>query len=227
MSHTTVYLRKIPVFAHLSEQELELINGIVKLKRYPKDSLVFEEGDYGSELYFVKSGTIKISKMLEDGSEKILHFLKAGDIFAEVLIFKGGEYPGTAQAIEDSEIGIITNADLERLLKQRGDITFKIIEVMAERLRWAQYHIRDLALRDVDGRLASALLALAKDYGEATRRGRSIKLNLSQQQLANFVGASRETVARTLSSWKKQGLIEVEKQVISIIDVEGLKTILK
>jgi len=223
---TTVYLRKIPVFAHLSEEDLELIDRIVRIKTYPKDSIIFVEGDYGSELYFVKSGKVKISKMLEDGSEKILHFLKEGDIFAEVLIFNGGEYPATAQAISDSEIGIIVNEDLEKLLKERGDITFKIIEVMAKRLRSAQYHIRDLALRDVDGRLASSLLVLAEDHGEETERGHCININLSQQQLANLVGASRETVARTLSSWKKQGLIEVEKQVIRIIDPEGLRSIL-
>ena len=145
MANTTVYLRKIPLFAHLTQEELELIDRIVKVKKYSKDSLIFVEGEYGNELYFVKSGKVKVSKMLEDGSEKILHFLKEGDIFAEVLIFKGGEYPATAQVMEESEIGIIANEDLERLLKERG-YNLKIMEVMAERSN-AQYHIRDLALR--------------------------------------------------------------------------------
>lgn len=226
MVNTGVYLRKIPVFANLSEEDLGLIDTLVTIKKYPKDSFVFFEGEYGNGLYFVKSGKVKVSKMLEDGSEKTLHFLKEGDIFAEVLIFSGGEFPATAQCIEDSEIGIIANEDLEGLLKERGDITFKIIEVMSERLRAAQYHIRDLALRDAEGRLASFLLALAKDYGEKTEQGQCININLSHQQLANMVGASRETVARILSAWKKQRLIKVEKQVISIIDIEGIKAIL-
>ena len=226
MVNTTIYLQNIPVFAHLAEQDLQLIDRLVQLKKYPKDSYVFIEGEYGDELYFIKSGMVKLSKMLEDGSEKILHFVKSGEIFAEVLIFKGGEYPATAQVIEDSEIGMIANEELERLLKQRGDITFKIIEVMAERLRTAQYHIMDLALRDVDGRLASSLLTLAREYGEKTARGQCININLSQQQLANLIGSSRETVGRILSSWKKQGFIEVDKQLISIVDVEGLKTVL-
>ena len=171
VANTTVYLRKIPLFAHLTQEELELIDRIVKVKKYSKDSLIFVEGEYGNELYFVKSGKVKVSKMLEDGSEKILHFLKEGDIFAEVLIFKGGEYPATAQVMEESEIGIIANEDLERLLKERGDITFKIMEVMAERLRNAQYHIRDLALRDVDGRLAISPLSLAEEHGTESERG--------------------------------------------------------
>lgn len=218
MVNTTVYLKKIPVFAHLSQEYLEIIEKIVIVRKYPKGSLVFVEGDFGNELYFIISGKVKVSKMLEDGSEKILHFLKEGDIFAEVLVFKGGEYPATAQVMEDSEIGIISNEDLERLLKERGDITFKIIEVMAQRLREAQYHIRDLALRDVDARLAISLLSLAEDHGPNIR--------FNQQQLANLIGASRETVARTLSSWKKQGLIQVEKSVISIIDVERLRNLI-
>lgn len=226
MENNTVYLRKIPVFSHLPEQDLELIASIVKLKTFSKDSVVFEEGEYGDELYFVKRGKIKISKMLEDGSEKILHFLKEGDIFAEVLIFHGGEYPATAQAMEDSEVGLIYNRDLKKLLENRGDITFKIIEVMAERLRNAQYHIRDLALRDAYGRLASSLLTLAEEHGEETEHGRCLNISLSQQQLANLIGASRETVGRILSSWKKQGWIEVDKQMIRIVDKEGLRTLL-
>lgn len=226
MGNNWIYLKKIPVFAHLSQEDIKLIGSIVRLKRFPKDSLVFEEGEYGNELYFVKHGKVQISKMLEDGSQKILHFLKDGDIFAEVLIFHGGEYPATAQVLEDSEIGIIANDDLGELLKQRGDITFKIIEVMAERLREAQYHIRDLALRDAYGRLASSLLTLAENHGEETDRGRCIKINLSQQQLANLIGSSRETVARILSSWKKRGWIEVDKQVIWIVDIEGIKAYL-
>lgn len=223
MAKTTIYLRKIPVFSHLSEQDLALIDQVVKVRKYPKDSFIFVEGEYGNELYFLISGKVKVSKTVEDGGEKILHFLKNGDIFAEVLIFKGGEYPATVQTMEDSEVGIISNQDLERILKNRGDILFKILEVMAERLRAAQYHIRDLALRDVEGRLASSLLVLAEDHGEETDRGHCLNINLSQQQLANLVGASRETVARILSSWKKQGLIEIEKQVIRITDLEGLK----
>jgi CRP/FNR family cyclic AMP-dependent transcriptional regulator len=225
VANTTVYLRKIPLFAHLTQEELELIDRIVKVKKYSKDSLIFVEGEYGNELYFVKSGKVKVSKMLEDGSEKILHFLKEGDIFAEVLIFKGGEYPATAQVMEESEIGIIANEDLERLLKERGDITFKIMEVMAERLRNAQYHIRDLALRDVDGRLAISLLSLAEEHGTESERGKPVNISISQQQLANLVGASRETVARILSSWKKKGFVQVRKNVISIKDVEGLKSL--
>lgn len=223
MANTTIYLRKIPVFAHLSEQELKLIDQVVKVQQYPKGSIVFVEGEYGDELYFLISGNLKVCKTVADGGEKILHFLKSGDIFAEVLIFKGGEYPATVEAIEDCEVGIIGNKDLERILKERGDILYKILEVMAERLRAAQYHIRDLALRDVEGRLASSLLALVEDHGEETEDGHCLNINLSQQQLASLVGTSRETVARILSSWKKQGLVEVEKQVIKIIDVEGLK----
>ncbi|NLO88989.1 MAG: Crp/Fnr family transcriptional regulator [Clostridia bacterium] len=217
------YLKKIPIFSHLTEEELKKVDEITKVRKYRKNMIIFIEGEYGNELYFIKKGSVKISKLLEDGSEKILHFLKEGDIFAEVLLLGGGEYPATAEAIEDAEIGIIENELLEELLRKNGEITLKILKVMAERLRRAQYHIRDLALRDAYGRLTSVLLDLGEEYGEKTQRGVKISLKLSQQQLANLVGTSRETVARILGVWRKEGIIKVNNQFIEILDINRLK----
>jgi len=223
MENNLAYLKRIPIFSSLSEEELKLVDKIAKVRKYRKNMIIFVEGEYGDELYFVKSGKVKISKLLEDGSEKILHFLKEGDIFAEVLLFGGGEYPATAEVIEDAEIGIIENKPLEELLRKNGEITLKILKVMAERLRRAQYHIRDLALRDAYGRLASALISLIEEHGNETENGTSITIQLSQQQLANIIGSSRETVARILSTWKKEGIIKMDRQAIKVIDLEALE----
>lgn len=217
------YLRKISVFSDLEEEELKLVEKITKLRRYRKNMVIFVEGEYGDELYFVKSGRVKISKLHEDGSEKILHFLSPGDIFAEVLLFGGGEYPATAETMEDSEIGIIENKDLEELLEENAHMSVKILKIMAVRLREAQYHIRDLALRDTYGRLASMLINLGREHGKECNKGTSIALNLSQQQIANMIGSSRETVARILNSWKKDKIIEVDRQVITILNIEALE----
>jgi len=217
------YLRKIPVFSHLTDEELKMVDEITKVRKYRKNMLIFVEGEHGDELYFVKKGRVKISKLLEDGSEKILHILKERDIFAEVLLFGGGEYPATAEVIEDAEIGIIENKPLEELLKKNGEMTLKILKVMAERLRRAQYHIRDLALRDACGRLSSVLLDLVEEHGEETPDGVKISVKLSQQQLANMVGTSRETAARILGMWRKEGIIKVNNQIIEIVDMERLK----
>ena len=219
-----IYLKKIPVFAHLSDEELELVEKITKVRKYRKNMIIFVEDEHGDELYFIKRGKVKISKLAEDGSEKILHFLKEGDIFAEVLLLGGGPYPATAEVLENSEIGIIENRDLEKLLTKNGEITLKILKVMADRLRQAQMHIRDLALLDAYGRLASALISLVEDHGKKKDDCTWIDINLSQQQLASVIGVSRETVARILSTWKKEKIIEIDNQLIKIKDFDALKS---
>ncbi|GAW93011.1 Crp/Fnr family transcriptional regulator [Calderihabitans maritimus] len=218
------HLRRIPIFADLSEDELRKLNEIIFLRRYRKKMFIFMEGEPGDGLYFVKSGQVKISKILEDGREKILRFLKEGDIFAEVLLFDPGPFPATAEAVEDSEIGIIRNEDMEEFLLKNPEIMLKILRVMSKRLRQAQMQVRDLAFKDTYGRLAGMLLKLAEEYGEKSEEGTTIKLSLSQQELANLIGSSRETVARILGDFRKRGAIVIKRQKITILDEEELQS---
>lgn len=220
---TWKYLKQIPVFADLEEEDLKKIASLALTRRYPKNAYIFFEGEPGSGFYFVKSGAIKLFQVLEDGREKILHFVREGEIFAEVVLFDGGPYPATAQALEDTEVGYIRNEDMEALLRKHGEIAVKIIKVMSRRLRQAQIHIRDLALKGAYGRLASTLLNLAEEYGEKKGEGVTIVLSLSQQEIANLIGTSRETVARILSELRRLGAIKVEKQRITIVQPELLK----
>lgn len=216
-------MKQIPLFADLNEEELKKIADLAITKRYRKNMYIFLEGEPGTAFYFVKSGTIKLFQVLEDGREKILHFVREGDIFAEVVLFDGGPYPATAQTIEDTEVGCIINEDMEELLRRNGEMAVKILKVMSRRLRQAQNHIRDLALKGAYGRLASALLNLAEEYGKDKGGNVLIDLGLSQQELANLIGTSRETVARILSEFRRLGAIRIDKQRITIVDPEQLK----
>ncbi|MGI6285450.1 Crp/Fnr family transcriptional regulator [Neomoorella humiferrea] len=223
MPESWEFLRQVPVFADLSPEELQHIASLALVRRYRKNMYIFMQGEPGDAIYFVKKGAIKLFQVLEDGREKILHFVREGEIFAEVLLFEGGPYPATAETLEDSEVGIIRNADMERLLSRHGEMAVKIIKVMSRRLRRAQEHIRDLALKGAYGRLASTLLQLAKDYGTPGGDGVTIELNLSQQELASLIGTSRETVARILSDFKRLGAVGVERQRITILSPQKLK----
>ncbi|WP_258359306.1 Crp/Fnr family transcriptional regulator [Moorella sulfitireducens] len=216
------YLRQVSLFKDLSPEELQNIAALALFRRYRKNMYIFMEGEPGDAIYFVKKGAIKLFQVLEDGREKILHFVREGEIFAEVLLFGGGPYPATAETLEDTEVGIIRNADMERLLSNHGEMAVKIIKVMSRRLRKAQEHIRDLALKGAYGRLASTLLQLARDYGTPGEDGITIDLNLSQQELANLIGTSRETVARILSDFKRLGVVGVERQRITILAPQKL-----
>ncbi len=216
------YLKKIPVFSDLSDEELMEINKIVLLRKYKKGTIIFMEGEQGNEVYFVKKGKVKLTNLIEDGREKILHFLKPGEIFAEVLLFDGGPFPATAEVIEDAEIGVIRNKDIEKIVLNNTEFAWKLLKVMAGRLREAQLHVRDLALRGMYGRLASTLQRLAEDYGINTCEGVCVNLNLSQQELADLIGSSRETVARILADFKKAGAIKVKRPKIIIVNKQVL-----
>lgn len=211
------------MFADLSHGDLSKISDIVIYRKYKKGMIIFMEGEPGDELYFVKQGRIKLAKALADGREQILHFVQKGEVFAEVLLFDGGTFPATAEVVEDAEVGIIRNKELDKLLNTHPEIAVKLLKIMSHRLRKAQLQIRDLALKDTYGRMASTLLKLAAEYGVEKQNTTEIDISLSQQELANMIGSSRETVARILSDFKKQKLVEVNKQKVSIIDLTGLQ----
>lgn len=220
---STGLLKRIFVFSNLTEEELAKIAGIVRMRQYKKNSVIFHEGDPGEGLFFVQKGKIKLTKLSTDGKEKILHFCQAGDVFAEVMLFDEGEYPATAETLEDAEIGLIHNQDMERLLRDNNEIALKILKVMAKRLRQAQYHIRDLAFNDAYSRLASALLNLSREYGRKVGDLDHVGISLNQQDLAGLIGTSRETVARIMGEWRRDGIISLDKKQIIINDREKLE----
>jgi len=215
-------LRKFPLFNALDQATMMELTEIISLRRYKKGMLIFVEGEIGDALYFVNSGLVKLSKTMEDGREQVLHFVKEGEIFAEVLLFDKGPFPATAEVMEDSEIGIIQNSELEKFLFNHPKATVQILVVMSKRLRRAQQQIRDLALYSAFDRLITTLLKLAREHGQKTDQGIRINLALGQQDLANLIGSSRETVARFMGDLKKSQTIKVEKQYITILNEDKL-----
>lgn len=218
------YLAKIPLFRDLEHEELEAISQLARVRNYKKNMIVFMEGEPGEALYFVISGKVKISKMTEDGREQILHILQAGDVFAEVVLIDRGPYPATAEVLETGQVGMLLNDDVENLIRSTPDIAIKLLRIVSKRLRLAQIQVRDLALKDTYGRLAGMLLMLGKEHGEECLEGTKIDLPLSRQELANLIGTTRETVTRILGDFKKYKCIDLDKQAITIIDQEKLKT---
>lgn len=216
--------RKVPLFRDLTDEELHEVSLLAKVRNYRKNMLIFMEGEPGEAMYFVLSGKVKIFLMTEDGREHIIHLLQNGDVFAEVVLIDRGPYPASAEVLEEGQIGMLANDDVENLIRNKPEIALKMLRIMCKRLRHAQIQVRDLALKDTYGRVASMLLMLAKDHGQETPAGVIIDLSLSRQELANLIGTTRETVTRVLGDFKKYKCIELEKQAITIIDQEKLKT---
>ena len=223
MKKNAEYLKKVPFFQGLSEKELEMVSDVMLERFFPKGDVLFFEGDPGEALFVIKSGRVKISKMSEDGREQILHILKAGDIFAEVILFDQGPYPATAEAVENTTCWLLRNAAMEKLLASHPQLAIKLLRIMSRRLRQAQILIRDLALHDAYSRLAGLILRLMRREGQATERGILLDLQLTRQEMASMIGTSRETVARILSRFQKEGIILLNKQQIIVLDEEKLR----
>ncbi|CCO08752.1 Crp/Fnr family transcriptional regulator [Desulforamulus hydrothermalis] len=221
------YLLRIPLFYGLPDNQLLEISRLLLERSYQKGRIIFMEGEPGEALYILKSGLIKLTRRSEDGREHILHFVNPGEVFAEVVLFDGGDYPATAEVQEDCVVGILRNQDIERLISQNPGMAVAMLRIMSRRLRAAQEKVMHLALHDTARRLAFTLIKMAEDHGITKPGGIYINFNLTNQELANLTGSTRETVNRMLSSFKRSGAIEVDRQRIVIVDKKKLEDLLR
>lgn len=223
-SNNVKYLKKIYLFAGLNDDELDEIAALTLERKYQKGRIIFVEGEPGEAIYFLKSGLIKVTKQDREGREHTLHYVNPGDVFAEVVLFDAGGYPATAEVVEDAEVGLIRNRDMDRVLIKNPGMTLEMLKIMARRLRNAQQQIMDLALKDTTRRLAGLLLKLSEEHGVARDNGVLIGIPLTNQELANLIGTSRETVNRILSEFRRRKAITIIKQEGIVVNKTKLET---
>jgi len=217
------YLKRIPLFAGLSEGDIDKISKLVRERAYKKNMIIFMEGEPGEAVYFLRCGKVKIYKTSEDGREYIINIMGPGDIFAESVLFTGGNYPASAEVIEDAQVCMIKNKDLEELIRGNSEIALRIIKIMAERLQRASELIKSLALDDTFRRTALQLLKLAEEKGIKYDSEIKIEMKMTKQELAKLVGTSRETVTRILSQMKKEKVVYWDRDGIYIKNLERLR----
>ena len=217
------YLKQVPLFSDLPAEVLKRIDAVVLERNYKKGESIFLEGEPGEGLHFVRTGRVKIVKTAEDGREHIIKFLKAGEIFAEVLLFNHLPYPAASVAVEDSRVGLIRNEDLEKLILENNALALLLIRSLSQRLLYAQQKIKELALQDVPARTAELLLRLSREQGKRDAAGKPLlELPESRQELAGLMGTSRETLSRTLSDFKRRKWISMEGNRIVLLQEEQL-----
>jgi len=219
-------LSNVPYFSHLNPEELNIINNITRVKKFKKDEIIFFEGEIGNYIYIIKSGKVKMLKMNQNGDEQILNIFKNDDILAEVILFDKENYPATAIALTEVELYSINSKKLSKIFLNHPQITVKVMKVMSSRLRRAQQNIRDFGLKDSKSRLASLLYHLAERHGDRKENEISISLFLTQKELANMIGTTRETVSRSLKNIEKQNIISTSRKEIVINDLEKLKALM-
>ena len=201
------FLSTVGIFSNLSEQELQEINDFAKLRKYPKGSMIILEEEYGDIVFIIMKGTIKITRVNDEGKEVILSLLGISEIFGEMSIIDGESRSANALAQEKCELLAIKSEDFLRLLKSNFKISFALMSELAKRIRKSDLHIEALSLSDAEHRIGVSILNLAEEMG-VIRKGMVTIDNLPyQQDIANMSGTSRETVSRILKIFEEKNMV--------------------
>jgi CRP/FNR family cyclic AMP-dependent transcriptional regulator len=215
-------LRKVPLFAGLSDQDLAALAGSLGKRTFAKNMIIFHQGSLGQTLYIIESGKVRIFLLSESGQETTLNIYGAGDVFGEFSLLDGLPRSAGAVAMEKTVTLTLSREDFLRHLEACPQMALSIMQLLTLRLRFTTAQAESLAFLDVYGRVAMRLLDLAGRYG--TEKGSiELDLHLTQAELATWVAATRESVNKVLGAFRDQGLIAVEGQTITILDPEGLE----
>lgn len=190
--------------------------------RYPRGTTIFEEGDPGDRLYIITAGKVKLARHAPDGRENLLSVMGASDMFGELSIFDPGPRTSSAVCVTDVQAATMTSEMLRKWVDDYPSISQQLLRVLARRLRRTNSNLADLIFTDVPGRVAKTLLQLANRFG--TQEGGALRVNhdLTQEEIAQLVGASRETVNKALATFAHRGWIRLEGKSVLIVDTEHL-----
>ena len=216
-------LQLVPIFSDLPEEVIEQVLMVGNKKTYAKDSVILVEEEVGTALFVIIKGKVKVSRSSSDGREVILSILSDSDFFGEMSILDGMNRSATVVALDDTELFIIQRKEFLDLLNKHPEITIALLSELTQRLRNADMKIKALSLKDAEGKVATVILQLADDIGKIRQGTVEIEKLPLQQDLANMAGTSRETISRTLHSFAKKGLVELEGSKLKIIDYEKFR----
>lgn len=207
-----------PLFEGLEETYLSELAGIAVLERYKRGQIIFSEGDPGVGFYIVGSGKVKVFKLSFGGKEQILHIYGPGKPFGEVPVFAGKQFPASAMAVAASQILFFPREAFITLIRRNPSLSLNMLAVLSSRLRQFTVMVENLSLKDVPARLASYLLDLATEEG----REETVTLPVSKNQLSGLMGTTPESVSRIFTRFAAEGLIVVDRNVITLLDADTL-----
>lgn len=215
---------KAPLFAALDERAAERLLESMNRERLYRGDMVFHEGDRGDSVYVILDGKVKLGRTSADGRENLLSVMGPGEMFGELSVFDPGPRLSSASAIADSTLISLGHQALTDFLSEHPEVAMQLLAGMAHRLRRTNEGISDLVFTDVPGRVAKALLDLSVRFGVPAHdsNGLLVKHGLTQEELAQLVGASRETVNKALADFASRGWIALSNKSVTLVDVERL-----
>lgn len=212
-----VILKMNPMFADLGADELARLSGLCHTQQLSTGEVLFQKGDPGDALFGVRRGQVRIETGASDGSRLTLNFMGSGDLFGEVAVLDGQDRTADATAGEPTELFVLRREDFLGFLEREPKVAVRLIELLCQRIRWQSERMEESVLQPLPVRLARRLCALAEDFGS--------EVHISQEQLGIFVGAARESVNRQLQTWRKDGIVDLQRGRIMLHNMTKLTAV--
>jgi len=204
--------KNVDLFSGFDDQDIEGLIGHVITKTFSKNTIIINEGDESDSLYVILSGTVKIFLSDEDGKEIILNTQGKNEYFGELSLIDDAPRSASVMTLEECKVSIILKRDFEEFISKNPEVCFRLIKGLTKRLRRLTDNVKSLALMDVYGRVARTLIELSEDLDGK----KIVQQKLTQRDIANMVGASREMVSRILRDLSTGGYITVDRKHITI-----------
>jgi len=212
-------LKQISFFKDLSSSDLKKLFSIAGLKKYAAGQMVFAKADLGNNFFIVKTGRIKIFTTVGGGKKKTFAYLKKGDFFGEMSLLGGRTRSASAQAVEDSEVLVISKKNFKRLIIENPDFSLNLLQTLVERLHKANKDMESMLFHNILGRLAEAILELSKD-----KHTKPVKMAIDQNELAQYLGTTRVPVCRAINTLKRAGIIDYRRGELVILNQARLQS---
>ncbi len=215
-------LSRAPMFAALDPEAAAALRSSMDTVNLNKGQVLFNEGERGERLYIITDGKMKLGHTSSDGRESLLAVLGPGELLGELSLFDPGPRTATATALSETSLMGLGHNALRPWLTGRPEVAEALLQALALRLRRTNEQMADLVFSDVPGRVAKTLLELGEKFGRPLPDGIHVTHDMTQEELAQLVGASRETVNKALADFAARGWIRLESRSVILIDPERL-----
>jgi len=215
-------VRKAPLFAALDDAAAASLRSAMTPVKINRGGVLFAEGDDGDQVYIVVDGKLKLGTSSGDGRENLLSILGPGEMFGELSLFDPGPRTATATAVTDSRVLALANDQVIGWVTAHPQVSLQLLKRLARRLRRTNEVLADLVFADVPGRVAKAIMDLGERFGTKKDDGLHVNHELTQEELAQLVGASRETVNKALADFAGRGWVRLEPRAVVVLDYERL-----
>lgn len=217
------FLKQTPLFARLTEQELQALAEDFVTCTLRQGDIIFHQGEPGQMLYLIGAGRVRIYMLQEDGQEMSVVLMGPGNIFGEFALIDDLPRSASAVALQDTLLFALSRERYREHLRRCPQLALNFLAILSSKLRYTTDQAGILASLDVGSRVALKLLELAQSYGVAEPDGVRIDVPITQEELASMIGATRESTNKTLSTFRRQGLVKLQNGYIYVLDPGGLR----